>query len=56
MVEVIDTHFWEHRNRLNFVLALVFAVCDLTELVLSFVLGNDQWLAILEGGQFFLCA
>ena len=53
---MIDTHFWEHWSRLSFVLALVFAACDLTELALSSVLGNDQWLAILVEDLFFLCA
>jgi len=48
--------FWEHWNRLNFVLALAFAAYDLTEQALSFVLGNDQGLAILEEDLFFLCA
>ena len=56
MAHIIDTYFWEHQSRLNFVLALVFAECDLTELALSFVLVNDQWLAILVEDLFFLYA
>lgn len=56
MAQIIDTYFWGHQSRLNFVLALVFVACDLTELALSFVLVNGQWLAILVEDLFFLCA
>jgi hypothetical protein len=51
-----ETHFWVHRNHPNFGLTLVFAAFDLTELAISFVSGNDPWLAILEEDLFFLCA